>query len=292
MSSSAAHQRLSIGQFSRASLLSVKALRTYHERGLLVPAVVDRATSYRYFSVAQLSDAAIIRRLRDLDVSLDDIETVLNARNPEVTKKVLAMHHDLMAERLAQTARIVGDLQRGLDEPGVLTPVRVVDVPAIDVLTLSAEVSRLAYAAFFDESFGALLGALEASDALSIVAGPTGATYPGVIDIDETEPVVAYVPIHDVERATTVVRDHFSDRPSVRLERWAACRMATATFRGSYDDLGSAYRLLGTWAAEHGPVDDGRVREIYLVGPEIGPDASQYITELQWPLRDPLSTLR
>jgi DNA-binding transcriptional MerR regulator len=38
---------LPIGLFSRASLLSVKALRAYHEAGILVPARVDPATGYR-----------------------------------------------------------------------------------------------------------------------------------------------------------------------------------------------------------------------------------------------------
>ena len=158
------------------------------------------------------------------------------------------------------------------------------------VLTLSADVSRLAYASFLDAAFGALLGALGASDALSIVTGPTGATYPSVIDLDDTEFVVAFVPIRDAERASEIALSHFPDSGAVRVERWAGTNMASATFRGAYDDLGSAYRLLGTWAVEHGSVAEGRVREIYLVGPEAGPDTAQYTTELQWPLHDPLST--
>jgi DNA-binding transcriptional MerR regulator len=58
---------LRIGSFSRAASLSVKALRAYHEAGLLVPAEVDPQTGYRSYSVAQLTDATIIRRLRELD---------------------------------------------------------------------------------------------------------------------------------------------------------------------------------------------------------------------------------
>jgi hypothetical protein len=48
---------LRIGDFSRASSLSVKALRAYHEAGLLVPADVDPRSGYRSYSVAQLTDA-------------------------------------------------------------------------------------------------------------------------------------------------------------------------------------------------------------------------------------------
>ncbi|GAA4859515.1 MerR family DNA-binding transcriptional regulator [Pseudonocardia benzenivorans] len=41
---------LTIGAFSRATLLSPKALRGYHESGLLVPAVVDARTGYRGYT--------------------------------------------------------------------------------------------------------------------------------------------------------------------------------------------------------------------------------------------------
>jgi DNA-binding transcriptional MerR regulator len=59
---------LRIGPFSRASWLSIEALRAYHGAGLLVPAAVDPHTGYRSYSAAQLADPAVIRRLRQLDV--------------------------------------------------------------------------------------------------------------------------------------------------------------------------------------------------------------------------------
>ena len=45
---------LSIGAFSRASQLSIKTLRAYHEAGILVPARVDQHTGYRTFHASQL----------------------------------------------------------------------------------------------------------------------------------------------------------------------------------------------------------------------------------------------
>lgn len=41
---------LAIGDFSRATQLSVKMLRHYHQIGLLEPVDVDRATGYRRYS--------------------------------------------------------------------------------------------------------------------------------------------------------------------------------------------------------------------------------------------------
>lgn len=45
--------RLSIGEFSRLTWLSPKALRLYERRGLLLPDLVDEYTGYRYYRPAQ-----------------------------------------------------------------------------------------------------------------------------------------------------------------------------------------------------------------------------------------------
>jgi DNA-binding transcriptional MerR regulator len=69
---------LAIGDFSRATQLSVKMLRHYHQIGLLEPVDVDRATGYRRYSTDQISTAQIIRRFRALEMPLDEIRTVMS----------------------------------------------------------------------------------------------------------------------------------------------------------------------------------------------------------------------
>ena len=56
---------VSIGEFSRLSRLSPKALRLYDDLGLLVPDHVDAATSYRWYADTQLDQArvALLRRI-------------------------------------------------------------------------------------------------------------------------------------------------------------------------------------------------------------------------------------
>ena len=48
---------LPIGDFSRATHLSVKMLRHYHELGLLEPADVDADTGYRRYAAEQIVTA-------------------------------------------------------------------------------------------------------------------------------------------------------------------------------------------------------------------------------------------
>ena len=62
---------LAIGDFSRATHLSVKTLRHYHRIGLLEPADVDPDTGYRRYTTEQIPTAQVIRRFRDLDMPLE-----------------------------------------------------------------------------------------------------------------------------------------------------------------------------------------------------------------------------
>lgn len=68
---------MAIGRFARLSGLSVGTLRHYDEVGLLRPAEVDGDTGYRRYRPDQLPQARAIRRLRELELSLDQIREVL-----------------------------------------------------------------------------------------------------------------------------------------------------------------------------------------------------------------------
>jgi hypothetical protein len=58
--------RIAIGDFSKMTYLSIKALRRYHDMGLLVPADIDRSSGYRYYEASQVPTGQVIRRFRDL----------------------------------------------------------------------------------------------------------------------------------------------------------------------------------------------------------------------------------
>src|SRR5436190_2039630 len=55
---------MSIGEFSARSGLSPNRLRSYAAAGVLVPAAVDSASGYRYYSPGQLHEAKVIDALR------------------------------------------------------------------------------------------------------------------------------------------------------------------------------------------------------------------------------------
>ena len=81
---------LSIGDFSRATHLTVKTLRHYHQLGLLAPVEVDEETGYRRYGTEQVPVAQVIRRFRELGMPLDDIRGVLSAPDLANSKKRIA----------------------------------------------------------------------------------------------------------------------------------------------------------------------------------------------------------
>ena len=68
----------SIGEFSKITGLSVKTLRFYHEKELLIPVMVDAGSGYRYYDHTNVETAHIIKSLRDLEFSIDQIKLVLH----------------------------------------------------------------------------------------------------------------------------------------------------------------------------------------------------------------------
>ena len=53
-----------IGDFSKMSKTTIKALRYYEKEGLLKPVFIDQNTSYRYYESSQLVDISKIVSLR------------------------------------------------------------------------------------------------------------------------------------------------------------------------------------------------------------------------------------
>ena len=67
-----------IGEFSKLSMLTIKALRFYEKEGLLIPACVDEWSGYRFYEASQLETAATIKALRQLDFSVEEIKAHLS----------------------------------------------------------------------------------------------------------------------------------------------------------------------------------------------------------------------
>ena len=72
--------------------LSIKALRHYHDVGLLEPAEIDPTSGYRFYEPSQVPIAQVIRRFRDLGMPLDQIKDVLQAPDVPSRNQLMVAH--------------------------------------------------------------------------------------------------------------------------------------------------------------------------------------------------------
>jgi DNA-binding transcriptional MerR regulator len=272
-----------IGVFSTASLVSIKALRRYHEQGLMVPAVVDPTTGYRSYRVSQLVDAQVIKRLRELDLPLRAVEEIVRARDPEVTRRLIADHEHLMRQRLGDLTRLVDELQQAITQPSLQTPAYIRHEPDQHVLAITELVhdpGHDSYAAFLDGAYTRLWTNLQRLGA--IPTGPSGALYPPKIEGD-AEVITAFLPI-----AAPVVLDDDAITAGIANQLLSGQRCVVLTHRGSYRTIGTSYRQIGAWVVTNAVPADQAVRELYVVSIDettgkLLPD-EELVTEIAWPV--------
>lgn len=68
---------LKIGEFSKLSKTTIRALRYYEKEGLFSPSYIDKETGYRYYESNQLEDISTIHFLRQLDFSIAEIKKIM-----------------------------------------------------------------------------------------------------------------------------------------------------------------------------------------------------------------------
>src|ERR1700751_1427458 len=113
---------LNIGEFSKMTHLSVKALRHYHDVGILEPAAIDPHSGYRSYDTGQVTSAQVIRRLRDLGMPLDSIRAVLIAPDLPARNREIANHLERMERQLGQTQAAVSGLRGPVAGPAAPPP--------------------------------------------------------------------------------------------------------------------------------------------------------------------------
>jgi DNA-binding transcriptional MerR regulator len=111
---------VTIGRLARLSGLSIKALRHYDAIGLLPPANVHPGNGYRRYVPAQVESARLIRRLRDLDVPLAGVRSMLAARTPAEATQRLAAYRSTVQAQAWRLQRILHRLDHAIDEEGIM----------------------------------------------------------------------------------------------------------------------------------------------------------------------------
>ncbi|HEX3515302.1 MAG TPA: MerR family transcriptional regulator [Trebonia sp.] len=265
---------LAIGDFSRATHLTVKTLRHYHRIGLLVPADVDLATGHRRYGTEQIPAAQVIKRFRSLDMPLEEIHAVITTPDLAARNELIAGHLRRLEMTLARTQEAAASLRDLLQPPPAATPLAIEHrrIPATPAAAVSEVIDAKDASGWYQGALGELHALLAARRVAP--AGPGGAIYANDLFSHARGQATVFVPCNETVRATGRVTALVV--PGVEL--------AVTTHVGDHSDVDLAYGSIAAYVADHALGVEGPVREYYVVGPHETTDENQWRTEIGWPI--------
>jgi DNA-binding transcriptional MerR regulator/effector-binding domain-containing protein len=263
---------LTIGDFSRATLLTIKTLRHYHDTGLLEAAEVDPRSGYRRYLTSQIPKAQMIKRFRELRMPLNDIRQLLASPDGSSRNAIIAAHLRRLEDDLGRTLSAVSELRSLLGPPaGPVTISRRHIAP-----TLAAAIGERVEA---KHAVSWLAGGLAELHSTLITqsrraVAPAGGVFSDEIFAKGRGAATIYIPCDGPIESIGRVRPYHS--PEVEL--------ATIVHIGSHRSIDLAYGALATHVVRDEVAADGPLWEHYLVGPLDTSDESAWRTEIGWPI--------
>ncbi len=270
---------LAIGDFARATHLSIKTLRRYHDRGLLEPANVDPQTGYRRYSTAQIPTAQIIHRFRSLEMPLEEIRAVLTAPNLQTRNELIASHLSHLENSLAKTQSVVASLRDLLNQSVASPEIEHRSIQAMPSAAVTDVLDVKDALAWYQGALGELYATLSVQHLP--ITGPAGGIFANALFSEARGEATIFVPCKgDVRALGRVV-------PLVV----PATEVAVVVHPGPHLNIDLAYGALATYVTRHELAVDGPIREYYVVGPHDTSDESEWRTEIAWPIFQTRSTV-
>jgi DNA-binding transcriptional MerR regulator len=263
---------LTIGDFARATHMTVKTLRHYHENGLLEPAEVDTRTGYRRYTADQIATAHIIRRFRELDMPLSEIRAVLTAPDLQVRNELIVDHLNRLESHLARTQGVVASLRDLLQHPASVPRIQHRSIKA----TASAAISELLDVkdalSWYQGALAELHATLAAQRAPA--SGLAGGVFSNALFSDGRGEATIFIPCDTPFRSIGRVKPMLVP----------ASEVAIIVHAGAHANIDLAYGALAKYVAQHELAVVGPIREYYVVSPNDTAEESKWRTEIAWPI--------
>ncbi len=269
---------IKIGDFSKLSRISIRMLRYYDEKRLLIPANIDIFTGYRYYNAEQLTLANKITALKDMGFSLDTIsEILIDDSNPEIIKKYMLQKQIELRNQVEECNRrlllLETSIKRlGKGENSMNYSVTLKEFPSRRVMSL-----REIIPSYEDE--GMLWHKMMEQTAPQNVQIPASCQSLAIFhDTVYKEQDV------DVEIQINVVGD-YKNTKDVVFKTADPIKFASATFKGGYEKVGAVYEAIANWVSDNHYEFFGSMFNIYHVGPATEQNPDNWVTEVCCPVK-------
>ncbi len=269
---------LKIGDFSKLSRISIRMLRHYDEIGLLVPASIDDFTGYRYYSVAQLPAAERIQSLKDMGFGLSVIGEILQKYgDAEEMERFLELKRAELEEQVyttRQRLQLLDNAIKKLRKDGTYMDYNVTLKILPERYVASVREVIPAYNA--EGMLWQMLNEETAAQRMQMANPGYGLAVFHDEGYKESDV--------DVE-IQIAVTGQYEDTAHVKFKKVEPVQMASATYKGSYDQITRASEAVANWIEANGYDFDGASFCIYHVSPHDAASPEQLVTEVCYPVK-------
>lgn len=269
---------LKIGDFSKLSRITIRMLRHYDEIGLLVPQSIDDFTGYRYYSEAQLPLANRVNALKDMGFGLSVISEILKTYdNPQALKQYLMLKQSEMKEQAEKTGRqqllLETTINRlGKDETIMEYNVTLKEMPQRYVASLRKVIPA------YDKE-GMLWEQMMRETA------PQNVQYANPCNSLAVYHDEGYKE-NDVDVEVQIsVRGIYENTENVVFKTVPAALIASATYKGSYEQITAANHAVANWVRDNNYEFNGAMFSIYHVSPAQTQNPDELVTEVCYPVQ-------
>lgn len=265
-----------IGEMSRIFHVSVSILRYYEKIGLLQPEYTDEQTGYRYYSTRQFETLNTIRYLRKLGLPLGEISSFVNNRSLADIRRLLELQLTQVREEKAELTAVERQIENRLSQ---IDRARDVGLDTVTEMTLPSRrivMLRRKIDPEDDNEMELAIRELEGEDDRASV-------FLGKIGVGVSAESLRRRKVRPCEFLFVVLEEneeHCGD--TVRLPETAGLSIL---FSGGHEKAEDAYRKLFGYMDEKLLAVDGPAMEITMIDQGFTSDTSEYLTEIQIPVR-------
>ena len=265
---------LRIGEFSKLAKISIKSLRYYDKIGLLKPAMTDSATQYRYYTIEQLEEIRLITMYKAVGLSNEMVSRLIHKKSDEYA--LLQYQKQILTERAEEIKKALSALDILLGKQSI---------QRYEAIIKHVE-KRLVYCCR-----GYLSNVESIHDFVKCCSAELSKTNP---NIRFSEPDYCCVIYPDdgyresnvfIEYAQSVDRVGV-DTEIIKFKEIEPITAISVIHFGAYTNLRDAYLFALNWARDNGYTLVGEPRERYIHGSWDRQDESEWVTELQLPIKE------
>ena len=261
---------LKIGEFSKLSHLTIKALRFYEKEGLLKPTSIDKWSGYRFYETSQLEIASKIKSYRQLDLSIEEIKAIFNGSDvKEILQKKtesLAKDKQIIESRLSIIKSILEDKEMKYQVSEKVIPEMIVYTAETILKTYSDLMHWIPYVG---------------EECLKLNPGIKCAEpHYEFCEYLDGEYKDSDIHIRHNEAVTTIEKE--SD--FIKFKTLPETKVLSIYHKGSYETIGDAYTFLMKYAEKNGYKAIGLARECYIDGIWNKESEEDWLTEIQLPI--------